>query len=65
MPPGQRALDAFPRFADNPLRPPPSAPGSVLTITSADPGEVRIPLDELRASTLGESMVTDFHCVTT
>jgi hypothetical protein len=30
LPPGQRALDAFPRFADNPLRPPPSTPGSVL-----------------------------------
>jgi DMSO/TMAO reductase YedYZ molybdopterin-dependent catalytic subunit len=65
LPPGQRALDAFPRFGDNPLRPPPSMPGSVLTITSADGGEVRIPLEELRSSALGESRVSDFHCVTT
>ena len=65
LPPGQRALDAFPRFADNPLRPPPSTSGSTLNITSADLGEIRIPLDELRSSALAESRVLDFHCVTT
>jgi DMSO/TMAO reductase YedYZ molybdopterin-dependent catalytic subunit len=65
LPPGQRALDAFPRFSDKPLRRPPSTPGSTLDITSTDLGEVRIPLDELRSSELGESRVSDFHCVTT
>lgn len=65
LPPGQRTLDAFPRFADNPLRPPPATSGSILSITSADLGEVRIPLDELRSSALAESRVSDFHCVTT
>ncbi len=65
LPPGQRALDAFPRFADNPLRPPPSTSASTLGITSTHLGEIRIPLDELRSSELGESRVSDFHCVTT
>jgi len=65
LPPGQRALDAFPRFADNPLRPPPATSGSTLTVTSADLGEVWVPLDELRSSALTESRVSDFHCVTT
>jgi DMSO/TMAO reductase YedYZ molybdopterin-dependent catalytic subunit len=65
LPPGQRALDEFPRFADDPRRPPPSTDQSVLSITSADGGEVRIPLDEVRSSALGESRVADFHCVTT
>jgi hypothetical protein len=65
LPPGQRALDAFPRFADNPLRPPPATAGSILRITSADLGEVRITIDELHASALVESKPSDFHCVTT
>jgi DMSO/TMAO reductase YedYZ molybdopterin-dependent catalytic subunit len=65
LPPGQRALDGFPRFADNPLRPPPATSGSILSITSADLGEVRITLEELRASVLAESRPSDFHCVTT
>lgn len=65
LPPGQRALDEFPRFADNPLRPPPTAPASTLTITSADIGETEIPHHELRCSVLATSSVADFHCVTT
>ncbi len=65
LPPGQRALDEFPRFADNPLRPPPSTPGSILSIMSADLGEIRIPLDELGSSSQEESRVADMHCVTT
>jgi DMSO/TMAO reductase YedYZ molybdopterin-dependent catalytic subunit len=65
LPVGQRALDEFPRFADNPLRPPPSTSGTTLNITSADLGEIQIPLDELASSALAESRVSDFHCVTT
>lgn len=65
LPPGQRTLDAFPRFADNPLRPPPSASKSVLCVKSEDLGEIRIPLGELRSSALSKSRVSDFHCVTT
>jgi len=65
LPPGQRTLDAFPRFADNPLRPPPSRSKSFLCVKSADLLEIRIPLDELRSSALTKSRVSDFHCVTT
>lgn len=65
LPPGQRTLDAFPRFADNPLRPPPAKYGATLSITSGDLGEIRLPVDELRSSALAESRVSDFHCVTT
>ncbi len=65
LPPGQRALDDFPRFADNPLRAPPSTSGSTLNITSADLGEIQIPLNDLGSSALAESRVSDFHCVTT
>ena len=65
LPPGQRALDAFPRFADNPLRPPPSQATSALCVESDDLGEIRIPLNELRSSTLARSRVSDLHCVTT
>ena len=43
----------------------PSASKSVLCVKSADLGEIRIPLDELRSSALTESSVSDFHCVTT
>lgn len=65
LPPGQRSLDEFPRFADNPLRPPPATSSAILSVDSADLGEVRIPLDDLRSSPLAESRVSDFHCVTT
>ena len=65
LPPGQRALDEFPRFADNPLRPPPATSGSTLNITSAALGEIRIPFAELGSCALTESRMSDFHCVTT
>jgi DMSO/TMAO reductase YedYZ molybdopterin-dependent catalytic subunit len=65
LPPGQRALDAFPRFADDPRRPPPAAPPRALRITSTATEEVTIGFDELRRSTHAGSIVADFHCVTT
>ncbi|MGF1647827.1 MAG: molybdopterin-dependent oxidoreductase [Kineosporiaceae bacterium] len=65
LPPGQRALDAFPRFADDPLRPPPSNPEPILRLASTGLGEIRIGLDDLRSSPFVQSRVSDFHCVTT
>ncbi|MFN0089933.1 MAG: molybdopterin-dependent oxidoreductase [Acidimicrobiales bacterium] len=65
LPPGQRELDAFPRFADNPLRPPPARNEPIVRIVSAALGETRILLDELHSSALTKSEMSDFHCVTT
>lgn len=65
LPPGQRQLDHFPRFSYKPLRPPPTTSASVLRLSSANLGEILIPLDELRSSDLSESRRSDFHCVTT
>ncbi|MEO6630045.1 MAG: hypothetical protein ABIP03_15930, partial [Aquihabitans sp.] len=59
LPPGQSALDAFPRFADNPLRPPPATSGSILTISSVDNGTALISLDEVRSSALVASAVQE------
>lgn len=66
LPPGQRALDAFPRFGDNPLRPPPAVPAElVLRVASPDGEELRIAHDELRSSDLVQTRTSDVHCVTT
>ncbi len=66
LPPGQRVLDAFPRFTDNPLRPPPAIPDHrVLRVVSPEGEEVRITHSELRASDLVRSQTSDLHCVTT
>ena len=66
LPPGQRALDAFPRFADDPRRPPPEVPADpTFTIRSID-GRVRdIAVAELVDSGLVTERTYDFHCVTT
>lgn len=65
LPPGQRLVRAFPRFADNPLVPPPPA-GRPPTIRVD--GAVARPMT-IDADTLGElervERVADFHCVTT
>jgi len=64
LPPGQRLLSVFPRFAEQPRRPPP-APRPVALAVSVE-GERRVTID---ADALGalESVerVHDFHCVTT
>lgn len=66
LPPGQRVLDAFPRFSDNPLRPPPAIPDQpVLRVVSPEGDDVRVTHDELRASELARSQTSDLHCVTT
>lgn len=65
LPPGQRSLAVFPRFSNNPLRPPPELTGSVeLTIRSQDGTEATLGIAELTA--LGQTeQRSDFHCVTT
>ncbi len=65
LPPGQRALATFPRFSNNPLRPPPALTGRVeLTIRSQDGTETSFGVAELTA--LGQiEQLSDFHCVTT
>jgi DMSO/TMAO reductase YedYZ molybdopterin-dependent catalytic subunit len=66
LPPGQRALDAFPRFGDNPLRPPPRVPEQlVLRVVAPGVAEIRITHEELHRSALVETRVCDLHCVTT
>lgn len=65
LPPGQRRLAVFPRFSDQPLRPPPVPRG---------PAELRIGGRGLSEFTVGRAELTalewseqrsDFHCVTT
>ena len=66
LPPGQRVLDAFPRFADDPRRPPPVLPpAATLRVTSFAGNHQVISHEELQASNLVESRASDFHCVTT
>lgn len=65
LPPGQRLLRGFPRFADNPLRPPPLTVSLQLDIEGEG---LAAPL-VLKATDLAalpqRSQTTDFHCVTT
>jgi len=66
LPPGQRALDAFPRFADDPRRPPPVVPAAAaLRVVSSGGDHHAVSHEELQASDLVESRTSDFHCVTT
>lgn len=63
LPPGQRQLDVFPRFSDNPLRrPPPLAPGGLLVEGGTD--SFSIGMCDL-ATLEARAQQTDFHCVTT
>ena len=65
LPPGQRSLAVFPRFSNNPLRPPPEPTGPVeLTIRSQDGTEISLGIAELAALEPIEQC-SDFHCVTT
>lgn len=63
LPPGQRRLNIFPRFADKPNRPPPSQQATTIAVT-AGRTSARVDRDDLEA--LPEvCRRTDFHCVTT
>jgi len=64
LPPGQRRLAVFPRFAEQPRRPPPAAGPGVLAVRGAGLPEFTIGPDELAAVEWSEQR-SDFHCVTT
>jgi DMSO/TMAO reductase YedYZ molybdopterin-dependent catalytic subunit len=63
FPPGQRAVDGFPRFGTHLHRPPPAVPAEpVIEITGAVTEPVTVPLAELGALPRRE-LGADFHCV--
>lgn len=70
LPPGQRALDVFPRFADDPRRRPPAVPDvATLRVRRTDTEGVAFDA-EFRVDELGRQApvveaTADFHCVTT
>ena len=65
LPPGQRAVDDFPRFGPGLGAPLPNLPDlPTLTVTGAVQHELRLPLTDLVPLTRREQ-ITDFHCVTT
>ena len=64
LPPGQRELRRFPRFADNPLRPPPAAGPPRLTVSiEGETAREIVGADWDRFEHVEQ--VSDFHCVTT
>ena len=64
LPPGQRQVRGFPRFADNPLRQAPPVEPIALTV-SVDSHPIRtFSADDLSGLEQVEQ-VSDFHCVTT
>ena len=66
LPPGQRELAVFPRFADDPLRRPPVLPtAGALVVSGAVDRELRVPLRELVPARARTEITADFHCVTT
>jgi len=66
LPPGQRELRTFPRFADDPLRRPPRMPDQhSLIVTGALGSELRLPLTVMAATLPRAEVIADFHCVTT
>ncbi len=66
LPAGQRALDRFPRFADDPRRPPPPVPDDpAVLIRSVDGDASVVPVADLVDSDLAVDRTADFHCVTT
>jgi len=65
LPPGQRAVQGFPRFGPGLGAPLPNLPDQpTLTVTGAVQHELRLPLADLAPLTRREQ-ITDFHCVTT
>lgn len=64
LPPGQRAIREFPRFADKPLRPAPIVGAIELTISVEGEPLRELNSDDLRVYETVEQ-TNDFHCVTT
>ena len=65
LPPGQRLFRHFPRFADNPLRPPPP-PRSLRLAINGIGLEAPLSLEAADLNALPQrSQTSDFHCVTT
>jgi DMSO/TMAO reductase YedYZ molybdopterin-dependent catalytic subunit len=63
LPPGQRAVDGFPRFGTHLHRPPPPVPSDpVIKIRGAVANSFDFPLTELAALPRRE-ITADFHCV--
>ena len=63
LPPGQRAVDGFPRFGTHFHRPPPAIPTDpVIEIRGGVPESVEIPVRQLAALPRRE-LTADFHCV--
>ena len=66
LPPGQRQIPVFPRFADDPLRRPPVLPSeSTLVVTGAVDRELHLAVHELFGRVDRTEITADFHCVTT
>lgn len=64
LPPGQRLLAVFPRFSDDPLKPPAAAPAhSEIEIVLGDELIAVVGVDALDEQRLEQR--ADFHCVTT
>ena len=65
LPPGQREIRAFPRFADNPrIALPKLPPEPAITVAGAVTNQIEIELGDLDALDRVEA-THDFHCVTT
>ena len=63
LPPGQQAIDGFPRFGTHLHRPPPAVPADpVLEIGGAVSKSFALPLAEL-ATLPRRELTADFHCV--
>jgi DMSO/TMAO reductase YedYZ molybdopterin-dependent catalytic subunit len=63
LPPGQRAIDGFPRFGTHLHRPPPRIPDDpVMEVRGAVERPVDVPLADLAALPRRE-ITADFHCV--
>ena len=63
LPPGQRAVDGFPRFGTHLHRPPPPIPAeSVIEVGGVLSSTVMLPVSEL-ADLPRRELTADFHCV--
>ncbi|GAA3388235.1 molybdopterin-dependent oxidoreductase [Cryptosporangium minutisporangium] len=66
LPPGQRLLEVFPRFSDDPRRPLPPLPATAeLTIGGAVVHPLHLDLSALAGAVPRTQLTADFHCVTT